>query len=247
MISEEICRVIIDENKNIKFESVIANGSTLEEIIQDDKRYGVMVPKNGKYFTYRVMDWEGKWISNVKIRKAVTFTWNKVEKILDLDFKEAKDGEYADFKVYFRGVMDDPRLNDNTLMYHYYPISDFNNENRGVCVVNADYPWTSDGEQIPLHIFDPDNYPNVTASSAQTFDFDATYEHEGPGHGLGLPHSPNRGTKLYWSYDGMSESMFDEEPKETVSRLQAKYPKNDMKPSRLRRWINWFKSKRDRK
>ncbi len=247
MLTEQICRVIIGKNKDIQFESVVSNGSTLEEIIKDDKRYGVMVPNNGKYFTYSVMDWEGKWISNKKIRRAITFTWNKVEKILDLDFKESKDGEYVDFKVYFRRVIDDPLLNANTLMYHYYPISDFTNEKRGVCVVNVDYAWTSDGEPIPLHIYDPEHYPDVTTATAQTFDFDATYEHEGPGHGLGLPHSPNKATKLYFNYSGMSESMFDEEPKETVARLQAKYPKNNMKPSRLRRWINWFKAVRDRK
>jgi len=243
---ENICRVILSKGKNIQFVSAVSNGSTIEEIIKDDKKYGVMVPKNGKYFTYQVMDWKGKWISNKQIRKAITFTWNKVEKILDLEFREAKDGEYADFKVYFRRVVDDPLLEKNTLMYHYYPISDFNNEKRGVCVVNADYPWTSDGEGIPLHIFDPVHYPNYTISKAETFDFDATYEHEGPGHGLGLPHSPNKNTKLYFNYSGMSESMFDEEPQETAPRLQAKYPKNNMKPSRLKRWVKWFKSTRDR-
>lgn len=243
---EQICKVIIDKNESIQFESVLANGSTLSEIIQNDKKYDVMVPYNGKYFTYRVMDWEGKWISNNKIRRAITFTWNKVEKILNLDFKEAKDGEYADFKVYFRRVIDDPLLSANTLMYHYYPISDFNNEKRGVCVVNVDYAWTSDGEGIPLHIYDPEHYPDFTTATAQTFDFDATYEHEGPGHGLGLPHSPNRDTKLYYNYSGMSESMFDENPLETVLRLQAKYPKKVMKPHIFRRWINWFKARRDR-
>lgn len=246
-MTERICRVILSKDEDIQFESVVANGNTLQEIIKADKKYGVMVPKNGKYFTYRVMDWEGKWISNKRIRKAVTFTWNKVEKILDLDFKEVKNEEYADFKVYFRRVVDDSLLTENTLMYHYYPISDFNNAKRGVCVVNIDYPWTSNGKAIPLHIYDPEHYPDVTNSSVKTFDFDATYEHEGPGHGLGLPHSPNRNTKLYWNYSGMTESMFDEEPQETVLRLQAKYPKNNMKLSRLRRWINWFKSTRDRK
>lgn len=244
---EQICRVILDNHNNIKFESAVANGSTLKQIIKDDKNYGTMTPYNGKYFTYRVMDWKGKWISHKKIRDAVTFTWNKVEKIVDLEFREAKYEEYADFKVYFRRVEDDSLLNTNTLMYHYYPISNFYNEKRGVCVVNVDYAWTSDGEPIPLHIYDPGHYPDFTTSTAETFDFDATYEHEGPGHGLGLPHSPNRDTKLYFNYNGMSESMFDEDPKETVARLQAKYPKNNMKPSRLRRWINWFKAVRDRK
>lgn len=246
-MTEQICRVIIDKNESIQFESVVSNGSTLQQIIEDDKKYGVMVPKNGKYFTYRVMDWKGKWISSKQIRRAITFSWNKVEKIIDLEFREAKDGEYADFKIYFRSTADDPRLTSNTIMYHFYPISDFNNENRGVCVVNTDFPFTSDGEGIPLHLFDPEHYPEPVIGTAGTIDFDAVYDHEGPGHGLGLPHSPNRQTKMYGNYSGMSESMFDEESNETVQRLQAKYPKNNIKPSRLKRWIKWFKATRDRK
>jgi len=245
-MTEQICRAILTEDDDIKFESAVAQGSTLEQIIEDDKRYGVMVPYNGKYFTYRVMDWQGKWISNRRIRKAITFTWNKVEKIVDLEFREAKDGEYADFKIYFRSTADDPRLTKNTLQYQFYPISDFNNENRGVCVVNTDFPWTSDGEEIPLHIYDPEHYPDVTTSTAITFDFDATYEHEGPGHGLGLPHSPHKKTKMYGNYGDMAESMFDEVPQETVPRLQAKHPKKEMKPHILKRWIRWFKATRDR-
>lgn len=242
-----MCRAILTGDNNIQFESAVAQGSTLEKIIEDDKKYGVMVPKNGEYFTYQVMDWEGKWISNKRIIKAITFTWNKVEKIVDLEFREAKNDEYADFKIYFRKTDDDPLLTKNTLQYHFYPISDFNNENRGVCVVNADYPWTSDGEGIPLHIFDPEHYPNPVISTAQTIDFDAVYEHEGPGHGLGLPHSPNKQTKMYGNYSNMAESMFDEVPYETVSRLQAKYTKSKIKPHILKRWIKWFKDTRDRK
>lgn len=245
-MDERICRVVLEKNNNIKFVSEVVNGNTISAIIEDDKRYGVMVPKNGKYFTYRVMDWKGKWISNKQIRRAITFTWNKIEKILDLDFRETRDGEYADFKVYFRRVVDDPLLEKNVLMYHYYPIADFNNQHRGVCVVNADYPWTSDGEEILLNRSDPAIYPNRTNFIEKTFDFDATYEHE-ICHGLGLPHSPNRDTKMYWSYSGMSESMFDEKTRETVQRLQAKHPKNTMKLSRLNRWIRWFKATRDRK
>ena len=245
-MTDKLCRAIITED-NIAFESAVARGSTLQQIIEDDKNYGVMIPYNGKYFTYRVVDWEGKWISHKRIRDAITFTWNKVEKIVDLEFREAKDGEYADFKIYFRRVADDSLLTENTLMYHFYPISNYDNPNRGVCVVNVDYTWSSSGDGIPLHIYDPDHYSTPTIATAKIFDFDAIYEHEGPGHGLGLPHSPNRQTKMFGNESDMIESMFDEVPYETVPRLQAKYPKKEMKESRLKRWIRWFKATRDRK
>jgi len=243
---EKICRAILDKDGNIKFESQVVKGSTLQQIIEDDKRYGVMKPRNGKYFTYKVMDWDGKWISNEKIVQGVTLAWNKVEKVVSLKFKEAILDEYADFKVYFRKVADDPLLSKNTLQYQYYPISNFNNPNRGVCVVNADYDWTRSGRSIPLHEYDPINYPKPVKGTVQTFDFDATYEHEGPGHGLGLPHSPNRNTKMYFNYSGMAESVFDEEFAETIARWRAKYNKRKMSARTLKRWKDWFKVAQDR-
>lgn len=243
---ERICRATINKKGEISYDSQVTNGSTLQEIIQDDKKYGVMIPKNGKYFTYRVMDWEGKWINNKQIVRGVTLVWNKIEKVIDLEFREAKKGEYADFKIYFRRVVDDPLLNKNTIQYHYYPISNFNNPHRGVCVVNADFTITTHGEGIPLHEYDPEHYPEPTIATKSTIDFDATYEHEGPGHGLGLPHSPNKNTKMYFNYAGMAESIFDENPHETIARLRAKYDKKEISESKLQRWIDWFKVAQDR-
>ena len=243
---ERVCRAILTEDRQVAFESATVSGATLEEIIADDKKYGMMVPKNGKYFTYRVMDWEGKWISNKQITRGVTIAWNKVEKVIDIECREALPGEYADFKIYFRRVQDDPLLTKDTLQYQFYPISNFDNPNRGVCVVNADYPWTTNGEGIPLHIFDPDHYPEPINSTAQTIDFDAVYDHEGPGHGLGLPHSPNKNTKMYGNYSGMIESIFDEEPLETIPRLHAKYPLEIMPEHQLQRWIDYYKVRQDK-
>ena len=62
-----------------------------------------------------------------------------------------KSNELPDFKIYFRTTDDDSLLNSNTLMYHYYPISDLDSPNRGVCVVNTDFTWTSHVEGIQLH------------------------------------------------------------------------------------------------
>ena len=244
---ERICNAIYDFGE-IKFQSEKIVSDSLEAMIEDDKKYGVMKPKNGKYFTYKVMDWSGKWMGHKAITKGVTLSWNKAEKIIDLEFREVEDDlEYADFKVYFHTVETDPRkqLTKNTIMYHFYPISDFDNPNRGVCVVNVGFPFTTTGEGIPLHIFDPQHYPDPVTSTAETIDFDAVYEHE-LCHGLGLPHSPHKNTKTYGNYSGMAESMFDEEPYETIPRLQAKYPKEIMSESRLKRWINYFKIRQDK-
>lgn len=245
-MSELICRAIVSDEKTVKFESASAPGNTLAEMIENDKKYGKMVPKNGKYFTYKAMDWQGKWITQKEITKGITLVWNMVEKIIDVEFREAKAGEYVDFKIYFRATKDDPELSEKTIMYHYYPINNFDNPHRGVCVVNTDFPFTSHGKGIPMHLYDPVHYPKPTTIMKKDFDFDAIYFHEGPGHGLGLPHSPNINTKMYYSELGMIESVFDETPLETIPRLQAKYPKKNIVISTLKRWISYFKVRQDK-
>ena len=245
-MQEMICQAIVNQKGEIRYASAVVNGSSLEEIIEDDKQYGKMVPKNGKYFTFRVADWKNRWMTSEQLRKGVGIAWNTIEKVIDIDVREAKFEEYSDFKIYFRKTEDDPLLTKNTLMYQYYPINEFSAPNRGVCVVNADYPWTSDGEGIPLHIFDPEHYPNVTTYTAKSFDFDDVYVHEGPGHGMGLPHSPNKGTKMYGNHSDMADTIFDEDPQETIARLRAKYP--ERKFSRfhfLKRWMRYYLYRRD--
>lgn len=241
-----ICKAVVSEKgNNIHFESATIPGTTIPEIIEGDKKYGKMVPYNGKYFTYKAVDWNGKWINYPQIQKALTLVWNKAEKVIQIEAREAKTDEFVDFKVYFRKTSDDPNLTTNTLMYHYYPINDFNSQFRGVCVVNTDFAWTSDGKGIPLHIYDPEHYPEPTKAEAMTFDFDAVYEHEGIGHGLGLPHSPNQFKKMSSNYSIMAESIFEETDDETILRLQAKYPKRNIVISTLKRWIRWFKVRQD--
>lgn len=241
-----MCKATVDDIGKVSFGSAISNGSTLEEIIQYDKQYGIMIPRNGKYFTYRVEDWQNKWMTNKQLRKGIALAWTSIEKVIDIKVKEAKSDELSDFTIYFRKTEDDEFLTSNTLMYHYYPISDINNPNRGVCVVNADYIWTMNGEGIPLHKFDPEHYPEPVESTVKTFDFDDIYVHEGPGHGLGLPHSPNTNTKMYGNASGMANTIFDESPSETILRLQAKYPKKEISTWHLFRWIRYLLRRREK-
>ena len=50
-----LCRVEFGK-KGIEFESSESRGLTLNQVIEDDKNYGMMVPANGKYFTYTVLN-----------------------------------------------------------------------------------------------------------------------------------------------------------------------------------------------
>lgn len=243
-MSEQIrmCRAIYNEkNKCVDFESEILAANTLEDQIKEDRRYGIMIPRNGEYFTFRAMDWNNKWITSKQINKGITLAWQEAEIEIPIDVRKAKPGELEDFKIYFRSTADDPELTRNTIMYHYYPIQDPTNPLRGVCVVNTDFNFTIHGEGVSMFDIDPDHYTEDTKVKGFTVDFDQVYGHEGPGHGLGLPHSPNSDKKMSSSLGRMIEFMHMEFPLETIPRLIAKYGKRSM-PSRWRkRWRNWYR------
>jgi hypothetical protein len=62
-----MCKLIYDEQKeDFHFEStsVGVGKLSLEDQIEEDKRYGKMTPRNGKYFTVRAMDWNEKLSSD---------------------------------------------------------------------------------------------------------------------------------------------------------------------------------------
>ena len=247
MAKKAICKAIVNSDNEISFESAIVSGTSIEEIILEDKTYGILKPRNGKYFTFGTFDWKNRWIQSKQITKGIGIAWNMVEKVISIDVREATKDETPDFPIYFRKTADDPLLTSDTLMYQHYPISDLDSEFRGVCVVNSDFTWTIDGKGIPLHIFDPEHYPEpMPNTTARTYDFDSTYQHEGPGHGLGLPHSPNKNKKMSASYPIMAESIFDEDDDETIIRLQAKYPKREMILRHLIRWIKYYLIRRDK-
>jgi len=243
---EQICRIIAD-NDRIKFESPsLPAGLTLSEQIIEDKKYGTMKPANGKYFTYRAMNWKGKVISSKQIQKGVTYIWEELERKIPFEFRRAKDGEYADFKIYFRSTKDDPQLTSNTIMYHFYPINDIHSEFRGVCVVNTDFPFSIDGEPVDMHLIDREHYPKIGSGVfGATYDFDRVYRHEGPGHGMGLPHTEDILKVLSKNYSIIAKFYEDESPQETLPRLEAKYGKRTMLSHIALRWQLWKRHRFD--
>ncbi len=239
-----ICKMIYDENeKCFHFESadVQIGKLSLEDQIQEDKRYGKMVPRNGKYFTVRAMDWSNKWITSRQINRGITLAFHQAEIEIPIDVRLAEFDEEPDFKVFFRATADDPLLDRNTVMYQYYPINDINNPLRGVCVVNTDFDFTIDGENVSMFDIDQEHYTEDTHVVAPTIDFDAVYTHEAPGHGLGLPHSSFSGKVMSPSVGTMAEFLAEETPLETIPRLVAKYGKRSLLSYHRLRWRNWYK------
>lgn len=240
-----LCKFVV-ENDMVVFQGPTNAKLTLSEQIEDDKKYGIMTPSNGQYFTYKAMDWQSNLISNRQIQRAVTMVWEEIERHLNIDVRKAKTHELPDFKVFFRATADDPLLDKNTLQYHYFPINNHNDPNRGVCVVNTDFPFTVHGNPIDLHFIDPAHYPTVSGSKGVTIDFDQVYGSHEIIHGLGLPHSQNPHKTMSANYGIMAEHFEDEIPQETLPRLFAKYQKRSRLSRIALRWLRWKRRRFDK-
>ena len=143
------------------------------------------------------------------------------------------------FRIEFRTVATDPEkeLKASTLMYHYYPISNTSNRLRGLCVINKDYFWTTEGGTLDMHYIDPEHYPEPNSGyGGKTYDLDQVYTHEVL-HGLGLPHSKESGNVMSPNYGIMAEWLSDED----IARIQAKYGSRNISESRVKRWLKWLK------
>lgn len=234
---EKLCKAMISQDGQIQFNSVSAIGSTIEDIIEDDKKYGVLTPINGKYFTYRVLN-EDKEITNKQVIKAIRYSFRRIEIRTKLKFRPAGDEKLVDFRIEFRTVESDPDkvLTSNTLMYHYYPIQNISNPFRGLCVINKAFYWTSHGKRIDMHLIDPINYPTPNSGSTKiTYDLDQIYTHE-VGHGLGLSHATEAG-HIMSSNIGIMAEFFS---KQDVARLHAKYEARGLSEHILKRWLRWL-------
>ena len=240
---EKICKAKISRDGSIKFSSESTIGKVIEDIIEDDKKYGVFTPINGSYFTYRVLN-EDKEITNKQVKKAIRYSFRRIEIRTKLKFRPARDEKLVDFRIEFRTVESDPdkKLTKNTLMYHYYPISYINHPFRGLCVINKAFYYTSHGKGIDMHEIDPENYPEPNSGSVGgTIDLDQVYTHE-VGHGLGLSHALEAGHIMSPSYGIMAEYL----SKQDIARLHAKYEARGLSEHIIKRWLKWLVYASDR-
>ena len=69
-MKEKICKVMQNINGEIDFISSSVTSKAIEDVIEEDKRYGVFTPANGEYFTWRILNEESNKIyleNNTKI------------------------------------------------------------------------------------------------------------------------------------------------------------------------------------
>jgi len=235
-----ICRAS-SGNNGVLFDSVETAGLTLSQTLDDDKKYGIMKPANGKYFTYAVLN-EDVEFTQKESEKSVAFGQRRWRIYAELPkFKRVQKyfQGIIDFRIEFRSVESDPdkQLKENTIMYHYYPISDVTHPLRGLCVVNKSFFFTSHGEEVAGTEFIKHGIPvQFPDGKYRTFDFDKIYAHE-LGHGLGLPHDSEPNNMMSFREDLMTEypSVRDQ------SRIISKYGARNFSSRILLRWLNWLK------
>jgi len=238
-----LCKAVLGKN-GVEFVSAATRGLTLSQTIEDDKKYGTMKPANGKYFTYAVLN-EDVEFTQKQATRAVQFGQRRWRIYANTPkFKKAKPDEIVDFRIEFRTVESDPdkQLNENTIMYHYYPINKVDHPLRGLCVVNKAFFFTSHGNPVKGTEYEkfgiPVQYPNKYYKS---LDFDQVYAHE-LGHGLGLPHDSEYDNIMAFRYDLMAEypQMRDQ------ARIMTKYGARLMSAWLRMRWLKWLKWASDR-
>ena len=216
--------------------------SHIDTVIQSDKKYGIMKPINGEYFTWQALDTSDNEVSERMLDRGVKLAWQSWALRIPFKFKKAKPWETPDFKLIFRTPNTGERkeMKCNTIMYHYFPISKTNHESRGRCVINSDFHFTVHGEGVPMYKVDPKNYDKNSTIKASTIDLDVVLRHEF-GHGLGLPHDPIPGNTMSTSYNTLNEFLQERD----IKRIQAKYGVRQMLFYFLKRWLNYIYNRSD--
>ncbi len=204
---------------------------TVEEMIKDDKRYGNLKPRNGKHFTFKVIDMPQEELPRKTIVKAVQHGLNRLRFHTQLSIKQKKTGD-TDLTIIGRTPKTDERdeMSINTIMYAYYPITALSSKDRGIIVVNTDFDFTVNGISVPL----------PTGGSKKTIDLDQVFGHEF-GHSFGFPHDQQRQTLMNPYENHGSEFSSDRD----IARFQAKLGKTTRSVHLYKRIMKWFRHRSD--
>ena len=147
---QQFCKLVakdpLDPSKGAEFisEAAIENTS-LDLQIQEDKRFGKLEVRNGKLWVNLLK--HDKELTRGQFRKGAWSAMLEWETSLAVDFVRVNLETKPDIQIMFKSSQEDQLFKNepNVLAYMYYPIA--GPKLRGICVINSDYPWTTDGSQ----------------------------------------------------------------------------------------------------
>ncbi len=236
-MNNQICKILVGKS-NFEFESAEAIPADLQTIITNDKAYGVMKPKNGKFYTWAILN-EDTEVSKQEMKKIVTDVVSAYEFEFNVDFQYTDDYTNADIKMSFGDEGKDPNLTSNTIAYMGYPFP--NSEFYGICVINRKFTYTHDGE--------PRTGEEMILMGIPVQFKDGTYGtlflvkilmHEW-GHGIGgLPHDPTADNIMSSNEGIMAKYWSPRDLFRMYAKLGQKIKENKFM-TRLKRLREWFK------
>ena len=216
---KQICKLQFDKKNRIVTTAKKTNFRNIEDLIEHDKHFGILKPRNGKYFTFKIINMSEEELSYRQIRKAVRYGLRRIKFKTNIKIRYRKNpSTLTDLTIIGRTPSTDERkeMDNNTIMYAYFPIDDFDDPDRGIVVVNTDVDFTAHGRN-------------------NTVDMDQVFTHEF-GHSFGLPHDGNEKSIMY-AYENNVDILHERD----ILRFQAKYGKRTWKKGMEERVLRMFR------
>ncbi len=219
-------------NNKFHFESIETKAETLDEQIEEDKKFGKFpIPQSGT-LTYRLLNHSSDFDKKNKNRIGMNYALTQWDIEIAPNLRYVPIDQSSDISIEFKDIKDDELFAEepNVLAYAYFPNAGASL--RGIVRVNDDYEWSLNGEN---KIITNEGGQQV---NIKTWDLILVLRHE-LGHTFGLPHSPNPNNTMSTNYEIMSRHNTDED----ITRIRAKYGKRNWISRRYMAFKIWLSRK----
>jgi len=216
-------------NNKFRFESVETKAESLEEQIEEDKKFGKFpIPSSGT-LTYRLMNHSSDFDKKNKNRIGMNYALTQWDIEIAPNLRYVSIDQSSDISIEFKDRKDDELFADepNVLAYAYFPNA--GESLRGIVRVNDDYEWSLNGKGKWI------TNEGDQRVKIKTWDLILVLRHE-LGHTFGLPHSVNPNNTMSPSYEVMSRHNTSED----IARIRAKYGKRSWPSRRYMAFKSWL-------
>lgn len=232
-----LCKAIAIDPKNLtdnrfRFESAEISADSLEDLIKQDKQFGLFPIPESETLTYRLLNHTDDFDKKNKNRIGMNYALTQWDIEIKPNLKYVSINQSSDISIEFKNGNDDDLFKEepNVLAYAYFPTA--GESLRGIVRVNDDYEWSLNGKSKSIT---NDTGHQVTI---KTWDLILVLRHE-LGHTFGLPHSPNTNNTMSSHYEDMSRHNTSED----IARIQAKYGKRNWASRRYQAFKSWLTRK----
>lgn len=216
-------------NNKFRFESAETEAKSLEEQIEEDKKFGVFPVPDSGILTYRLLNHSSDFDKKNKNRIGMNYALTQWDIEIAPDLRYVSINQSSDISIEFKDANDDELFSDepNVLAYAYFP--DAGESLRGLVRVNDDYEWSLNGKGKWI------TNEGGQRVKIKTWDLILVLRHE-LGHTFGLSHTANPGNTMSPSYEIMSRHNTAED----IARIRAKYGKRGWTSRRYMALKNWL-------